>query len=384
MLAFYLMIGLIIDNLLDSKEQIFHPTDISGIKLESFGAIIESLSWQYFQCGLYQQFCKSKKYYPPRDLTKPEDYSKIPYFTTSSYKKFGGISKQLLMVPESDIRLWGLSRGTSRDSSMVGRDQDTLDRMIMSFKTIFHEILQIPDYKWQIFFNPPFSPQGPLTSPALKLPHMNWWLEQIFPPPANGYCFGVKLLDPNARNELKKYGIDIDLMMQEIPKRAAEKTPGLIFGLTAAFTVLLDASKKTNISFELHPDTKIITFGGWFTYGGQIIHPDKFRSEISKLFHVSEQNIRDIYTFTETDVLFAECEHHRKHVPPWADIIIRDVETLLPVENGEKGLLNIINPLTHSYAGVSILIDDMVRVYPEKQCPCGRYGKTIEVFSRAR
>jgi long-chain-fatty-acid---luciferin-component ligase len=377
------MIGLIIDNLLDTGEQIFHPNDISGLKKEIFSAVLESVSWQYYQCGLYQHFCKSKKYFPPRDLTKPEEYSKIPYFTTSSYKKFGGISKQLLMVPEGEIRVWSLSRGTSRDSSMIGRDQDTLDRMIRGFRLVFREILQLPQYKWEIIFSPPFSPQGSLTTPALKLPHINWWLEQLFPPPQNGYCFGVKLLDPNARNELKKFGIDIERMLQILPKHATENTPGVIFGLTAAFSVLLDAARKEHMSFALHPDTKVITFGGWFTYGGQIINPEKFRTEISQLFHIAEKNIRDIYTFTETDVMFVECEHHRKHVPPWADVIIRDVETLIPINNGEKGLLNIINPLSHSYAGVSILIDDMVRIFPDP-CPCGRYGKTIEVFSRAR
>ena len=87
--------------------------------------------------------------------------------------------------------------------------------------------------------------------------------------------------------------------------------------------------------------------------------------------------------FTETDAAFIECEHHNKHIFPWNDVIVRDVETMEPVPIGEKGLMNVINPSAYSYAGVSILQDDIVRIIGEDTCPCGRKGKIMEIFGRA-
>ena len=82
------------------------------------------------------------------------------------------------------------------------------------------------------------------------------------------------------------------------------------------------------------------------------VDPEKFREDISKILGMQKSKILDVYSFTETDCVHAECEHHNKHVLPWQDVIVRDVETLEPVEMGEKGLMNVINPIAHSYAGV--------------------------------
>ena len=126
-----------------------------------------------------------------------------------------------------------------------------------------------------------------------------------------------------------------------------------------------------------------VSSGGWKTYQGAQIPQPQFRKRIGEILGIPETNIRDIYAFTESDVLMGECEHHNKHLAPWADVIIRDVETMEPVKTGEKGLFNLINPLAHSFAGVSLLQDDMARVVTEDGCPSGRRGKVIDVFSRA-
>ena len=114
-----------------------------------------------------------------------------------------------------------------------------------------------------------------------------------------------------------------------------------------------------------------------------MVSPDQFRDDVSQVLNLPKSNIRDLYQFTETDAIFQECEYFHKHVFPWIDVVARDVETLEPVETGEKGLINVINPLAHSYAGVSILQDDIIRVTMDDGCPCGRHGKVIEILGRA-
>ena len=194
-------------------------------------------------------------------------------------------------------------------------------------------------------------------------------------------------MDPKARSDAKRFGLDVDATVKSLMTHLKDQEPGIIFGLgPSMYDSLMGIAKKTGQkSVALNPDTKVLTFGGWALPNGLTLSSEKFRHDLSALLGIPEENFRDLYSFTECDVGFMECEYHYKHVPPWVDLIVRDVENLVPVPAGEKGIFNILNPLAHSYAGVSLLQDDVIRILPEEEgkCPCGRKGKRIEVFGFA-
>jgi hypothetical protein len=375
---------MLIDYLLDVGVDLFHPESVESQKKEVFLAIQESLSMQYVNNALFHQYCKLKKFYPLQDLKSEKDFSAIPYLTTASFKKFTGRAKSMLLVPEESIKVWGISRGTFFDTSMVGRDEITINRLLNGLNIMFNGVLNLPKYDWALFFFPPFQLTPNESHEPIKVMHFNFCLDQIFKNTPEGNIIGIKIADPKARNLQKRFALDPEIIIKTLTKYSQEQKPGVIFGLVPAiFGALSEYNKKTNKTFALHPDTKVVTFGGWMMPNGQIISPEIFRNQVGKILNLSEQNIRDIYGFTETDALFAQCEHHRMHVPPWIEIIVRDVETLKPKKVGEKGIFQIINPMPFSYAGVSILQDDVIRILPEKQCPCGRHGTMIEVFGPA-
>ncbi len=82
------------------------------------------------------------------------------------------------------------------------------------------------------------------------------------------------------------------------------------------------------------------------------------------------KNINDGNTFSEIDLLMIICEYHHRQMSPSSNVIVRDFETLKPIKMGKNGLMNSINPVAHSYAGVSILQDDSVQITMEDGCWC--------------
>ncbi len=97
---------MIIDHLLEIGADLFHPQEPMELETEKFFAIQEALLWQYEKNPLFHQFCKLKNYFPLRDLKSPDQISDIPYLTTASYKKFTNRAKDMLLVPESEIKVW--------------------------------------------------------------------------------------------------------------------------------------------------------------------------------------------------------------------------------------------------------------------------------------
>lgn len=93
-----------------------------------------------------------------------------------------------------------------------------------------------------------------------------------------------------------------------------------------------------------------------------------------------ESRVVDFYGLVEQPgIVYPLCEHGFRHVPVWADVIVRDPITLAPLE-GESGLLQLMNTLAVGAPYHSVLTEDLGRVVPGA-CPCGR-GKRFELLGR--
>ena len=73
-----------------------------------------------------------------------------------------------------------------------------------------------------------------------------------------------------------------------------------------------------------------------------------------------------------------------KTVSTYSEIIIRDFQTLDPVEDGKQGLIQILTPLPHSYPGISVLTEDVGRIVGRGIDTKGRAGTQFEMIGRAR
>ncbi|MFX1258226.1 MAG: hypothetical protein ACFFAN_10225 [Promethearchaeota archaeon] len=375
---------MLIDELIEKGSINFRKENRKEVYEERFKAITETTRRQFEKCGLYRQFCKQKNFDPRQDLKKIEDIVKIPYLTTANFKRKAGKPKGFLCVPESEINVYTTSSGTSGDPSIVGRDIINLKRFFKMFDFVFEHLFDFHHYDWTLFFQPPhrraFSIEDKVEEPQF---HMGYIFNVQNALPLEKRLFTLKLADEESRKRGKPFEFDSKTTFGFLNDSPSEKGIGWIAGaVPMIYSSLVGYHEKTGKTFNVGEKSILAFGGGWKTFSGEAVSPEKFRNDMSKILGIPQSQIFDVYSFTETDCLFCECEHHNKHSLPWQDVIVRDVETLEPVEVGEKGLINVINPVAYSYAGVSILQDDIVRVKMVDDCPCGRKGKVIEVIGR--
>lgn len=74
------------------------------------------------------------------------------------------------------------------------------------------------------------------------------------------------------------------------------------------------------------------------------------------------------------------------HCPSYARIIVRGLDTLEPVKEGEIGFLEVLTPFGVSASvNHAIIIDDVVQLISKKKCPeCCYPGATFRVLGRLK
>lgn len=91
--------------------------------------------------------------------------------------------------------------------------------------------------------------------------------------------------------------------------------------------------------------------------------------------------VLDFYGLVEqVGVVYPLCSAGFRHVPVWADVLVRDPWTLAPLP-GSEGQLQLINLLAWGAPYHNVLTEDLGRLVPG-ECPCGRKGKRFEFTRR--
>ena len=158
----------------------------------------------------------------------------------------------------------------------------------------------------------------------------------------------------------------------------------LAFGFTyIIWTRLIEEAKKRNIQVHL-PNLKLLHGGGWKKLLDMAVSKEKFKEEVAAFFGTSPNNIIDYYGMVEQlGVVFIVCEYGFKHVPDFAEVIIRDFYTMDEVPTGQDGLIECMSLLPTSYPGQALLTEDVGKILGIDDCRCGRKGKYFTFVSRA-
>lgn len=156
-----------------------------------------------------------------------------------------------------------------------------------------------------------------------------------------------------------------------------------IFGFTYIIWLhLVEALEQTNQRIDLSGSV-LLHGGGWKRIESAKISKCDFKARLSTI-----TGIRDIHNYygmiEQTGSIFMECEHEHFHCSSWSEVIIRDINSLQPLENGAQGLIQLLSILPHSYPGHSILSEDIGVKLGEDDCPCGRKGSYFDVLGRVK
>ena len=141
---------------------------------------------------------------------------------------------------------------------------------------------------------------------------------------------------------------------------------------------LLEKGIKLDLSNAL-----LIHGGGWKKLVSESISSHNFRERLNELCGI--KNIHDYYGMVEqTGSIYMECEEGHLHAPVFSDILIRRSSDFSVAEVGEKGIIQVLSILAHSYPGHSLLTEDEGILIGEDDCKCGRKGKYFKIVGRLK
>lgn len=157
----------------------------------------------------------------------------------------------------------------------------------------------------------------------------------------------------------------------------------LAFGMTWALWQAMSRGNVPEFIKDLltHKEVCFAHSGGWKKLEAEKVNRTEFNEVI--LEHVSpESKVIDFYGLVEqVGVVFPLCEQGNRHVPRWADFVVRDLFTMQPTKAGEVGAIQLINPLAFGAPYHSVLTEDLA-IDKGAGCICRRKGRIFELIGR--
>lgn len=346
---------------------------------------------QYNECAAYKLLCSSQNYDPSKELKIKDDMEKVPFITTTLFKKSANMYTKLLRIEPKNLEKWTVSSSTSGDPSIVGRSKQDL-LQIKKFVELEGQTLDLTSQ-----YNCVFYPR-----PEVMRKHKSI---QILDKPTESYIGNILDLFPLSENTKfllhpykGNFSIDMEDFLEFLNEHNKKNQPILLGGSTLLLYNAVENLKEKIKPFELGDKCTVHTGGGgWDGKKGSInlgtkIERSKFVEEVSNFLGIPEENFIDSYSFTENTLLITghyskKYKNYLFHIPSWGRVIIRDIKTLKPLHNeGEKGLIQMLNAYgTSSFAGASVMVDDIAEIVSENRCPeCGFHGMTIKIVGRVK
>jgi len=149
----------------------------------------------------------------------------------------------------------------------------------------------------------------------------------------------------------------------------------LVYGFTyVIWTEFVQPLERRGIKLRM-PNIYLLHSGGWKRLEEQAVTKDVFGRGVASVFECSADRVIDYYGMVESvGVVYPDCTQGHKHVPAFAEVIVRDPLTLAPVEAGQQGVVQVCSVLPTSFPGFLLLTDDMAELIGHDGCPCGRRG----------
>jgi hypothetical protein len=290
----------------------------------------------------------------------------IPFIPVQMFKKF-----DLTTCSKSDvIRTLKSSSTTGQNPSKISIDKITASRQTKALTSILSSYLGNKRRPFLVIDTKSQNVQSfDLTARGAAIRGLSTFAKSI--------TYALK--------ETPNGGIELDI--KEF-KEFCKKYKGqdvYVFGFTyIIWTKLVQAlkklSKKTNIEFK---SIKIFHSGGWKKLKDQSVSEETFSAEVAKIFNTKTENIFNFYGMAEqTGVIFIDCRKGFKHIPNFADVIIRNPLTLGESALNQPGPIEIVSILGNSYPSQALLTEDIGILAGIDNCPCSRKGKYIKFKSR--
>lgn len=317
----------------------------------------EAFAYHVERNGFYRAQCAAAGV-SPADIADVADLRKIPLLPVGMFKQTG--APVLLTAGLADIETEIRSTGTSGVPSVARRDALTTTRASVGIFGGYRDFFGIS--KGAGLF---------LCPSTAEVPEMG--MVKVF-------NLLTGMLDDH-RYLVRNYAFHAEDALAALRGWEGRMTRHII-GPPFIIARFMRYLELESIPLALDPESMIIMLGGWKQYTGRSIGRAEFDTKAEQHLGVGADRIRDMYGMIESNMLAIECEHNRKHVPPWCYVSIRDIaDPAVELEPGKTGGIAVLDALNSSYPG--FLLSDDIGEVDETDCPCGRTGQTVR-FRRRR
>ena len=301
----------------------------------------------------------------PVDYRAATGIADLPYLPVGALKANPPLA---LAPPEKLIRTLTSSATTGQTPSRVALDAETSKRMIKGVTTIVSDFIGPKRRPYLVIDGPAtLAGQGELGARGAAIQGLRPFATDV-----------VCCLNGDSSGRLE---IDEDKLFAFAEKwRNCEV---LAYGFTyVVWQHLVVPLRARGIRLEM-PNIRLLHSGGWKRLQDQAVTRAAFAAGCAAVFGCAESRVVDFYGMVENvGVIYPDCDRGYKHVPAFADVIVRDPLTLRPVAAGREGLVQVCSTLPTSFPGFLLLTDDIAEVIRYDGCPCGRRGMSFRFVKR--
>lgn len=349
------------------RRQLFHWKSLYAIKDTDalfLGAMQEMIRFHEVHCKEYADILRSQSF-QVKALHDMKALSEIPVLPTMFLKQ-----NPLFTIPETKRILRASSSGTSGQKSQVALDCNTIVTALPMLQKTFsyHNMFSWYPTNYIVLG---YEPNKENQMGAVRSMFGATWFA-----PALHRTYALKYIEG-------KYELNLDGVLNAVSDCAKKGQPLRMIGFPAYLLLLLEALEREGKHFSLHPRSMIILAGGWKGFWRQKTDKTVLYEKAKRLLQIDSAQFRDVFAPVEHPISYCTCKNHNFHVPIYSRVLIRDVDTLLPVAHGTPGLLNLLSPMVRSMPVASIMTDDLAILYPGDACGCGIDAPFFKLLGRA-
>lgn len=326
-------------------------------------AMRENCAYQYKNCTEYAKILDGMKF-SPSDITDIDSLAKLPFVPTLFFKKH-----HLSSMPRFRIPISATSSGTKGSFSRVGFDTAGLlcgAKMVVKITHRFRLLSARPVRYIVMGYKHHKGNETAVTKTAFGA---------TFFAPAISRRYALNYKDGS-------YKVDLDTLIDNIVSYSEKKTPVRFMGFPSYTYFLMTQMEQRGIHVRLAKGSRILLGGGWKQFYTQQVDKTTLYLLAEKVLGIPEDMITEFYGAVEHPILYADCERHHFHIPAYSRVIIRDVDTLEPLEYGKTGLVNLLTPMVYASPLLSVMTDDLGILHPAEECSCGIKSPYLEIIGR--
>lgn len=293
----------------------------------------------------------------PRDFREADRIADLPYLPAGVFKA----NPPLALVDAAEVkRTLTSSATTGQVPSRVVLDAATARRMTKGAVTIIRDFIGPARRPYLVIDVPDnLTPQTELGARGAAIQALGSFATEVA-------CCLRRNPNGDSSLDLEKI-LDCDANWKDIEV--------LVYGFTyVIWTQLVEPLERKGIRLHM-PNVRVLHSGGWKRLADQAVTKEVFGRGVASVFGCSTDRVTDYYGMVENvGVVYPDCAWGNKHVPAFAEVIVRDPLTLTPVEAGQQGLVQVSSVLPTSFPGFLVLTEDMAELIGYDGCPCGRRG----------